>query len=113
MKPVTQTAEVSKAYGEDVNPALRFTFSYEELEKGDEIPAKETLDDEDIRNFVNARRKASARSSAQNETLRAAGIKAPTLEDPEVQVKTIVRALVAAGNSQEDAEKMARQLLGK
>jgi len=111
MKTVTVNAEVGKAYGETLPKPLPFSFSYDELEKGDAIPAKEQLDDEDIRNAVNAKRKASARSVEQNKVLRENGISAPTLEDPDVQFKTMVRTLVAAGAPQDVAEQMARATL--
>ena len=112
MKTVTKNAEVSKAYGTELAEALRFSYSYDELVKGDAIPAKEVPDDEDIRTFVNSKRNASARSTAQSQALKAAGIEAPTLEDPNVQLKTMIKVLVAAGRSESDAEQVARAALG-
>jgi len=113
-KLVKKVAEVSKAFGEDLDTPIRFSYEYEELQSGDEIPAKEALDADDMRKFVNARRNASARSKAQNEALSEAGIKAPELKDNvDLQIKTIVKALVAAGNTPDVAEQMARQLLNK
>lgn len=111
-KAVTKNAEVSKAYGTELPEAVKFSYSYDELAKGDTIPAKEVPDEEDIRTLVNSKRNASARSKAQNEALRAAGIEAPTLEDPNVQLKTMIKVLVAAGRSEADAEQVAKAALG-
>jgi hypothetical protein len=113
MKTIPKTATVEKAYGVDLAEPIKFSYSYDELEKTDEIPAKEMPDADDLRSFVNQRRNAAARSKAQNEALTAAGITKPTLEDPAEQFKQMVRVLVAAGKSQEVAEQIAKNALGQ
>lgn len=109
MKNVTKTATVSKFDQKVLDTPVEFSYSYEELEKGDAIPAKEELDDDDKRSFVNARRNASARAAEQTKALDAAGIKKAELSaNPQGQFNLIVKALVAAGNTVEQAETIAR-----
>jgi hypothetical protein len=112
--PKTQTkrARVETAYGQTLAEPVEFDYSYEELVKGDEIPAREMPDADDLRSFVNQKRNAAARSKAQNEALTAAGIQKPTLEDPDTRLRTMVKVLVAAGNTPEQAEQIARGALG-
>ena len=112
MKEINKSARVETAYGNTLAEPITFSYTYAELQKGDEIPAAEMPDADDIRSFVNQKRNAKARSAAQNEALSAAGIQKPTLEDPEVQLKTMVKVLVAAGNTEEVAEQQARTMLG-
>lgn len=111
-KTVNKSAKVETAYGQTLAEPVTFSYSYEELVKGDEIPSKEVPDADDLRTYVNQKRNAAARSSAQNDALTKAGIQKPTLEDPDVRLKTMVKVLVAAGNSESDAEQIARQALG-
>lgn len=111
-KQTSKTAEVSKAYGEELSSPIKFDYSYEELEKGDTIPPKEMPDDEGLISYVNQKRNAAARSAAQTKALKAAGIEAPTLEDAAFRFKQMVNILVAAGNTQEQAEQMAHTALG-
>jgi hypothetical protein len=112
MKEVTKRATVETAYGETLANPVKFSYTFNELERGDEIPTDKMPDADAIRSFVNQRENAAARSKAQNEALSAAGIQKPTLEDPAVQLATIVKALKASGKSQEQAEQMAKSLLG-
>lgn len=111
-KAVSKKATITKAYGQDIADPIEFSYSYDELAKGDEIPAKEVPDEEDIRGLVNSKRNAAARSKAQNEALKAAGISAPSLEDADFRLKQMVKVLVAAGRAEADAEQVARAALG-
>lgn len=111
-KTMPKTATVNTAYGQTLAEPIQFSYSYEELVKGDTIPADETPDESDLRAFVNQKRNAAARSKAQNEALSAAGIQKPTLEDADVRLKTMVKVLIAAGNSPEQAETIAKGALG-
>lgn len=111
-KNVTKTARVETAYGQTLAEPVSFIYEYDELTKNDAIPASEQPDADDLRSFVNQKRNAGARSKAQNEALTAAGIAKPTLEDPDVRLRTMVRVLVAAGNSEATAEQIARGALG-
>lgn len=111
-KTVTKTATVNTAYGQTLSEPIQFSYQFDELVKGDPIPADEQPDESDIRAYVNQKRNAAARSSAQNAALSEAGIQKPTLEDADVRLKTMVKVLVAAGNSAEEAEKIARGALG-
>lgn len=111
-KTVNKSAKVETAYGQTLAEPVTFSYSYEELVKGDEIPADEQPDADDLRSYVNQKRNATARSKAQNDALTAAGISKPTLEDPNVQLSTMVKVLVAAGKSAQEADTIARATLG-
>lgn len=111
-KTVKKSARIETAYGQTLAEPLTFSYEYEELGKSDAIPADEHPDADDLRSFVNQKRNAAARSKAQNEALTNAGISKPTLEDPTVRLATMVKVLVAAGNSQEQAEQIAKGALG-
>jgi hypothetical protein len=111
-KTVTKNAEISKAYGNDLPKPLPFSYSFEELQKGDEIPADEQPDAEDIRNLVNSKRNAKARAAASNQALTEAGVQKPTLESPEFRLASMVKVLVAAGKSEAEATELAKTVLG-
>lgn len=111
-KTIRKSAQVSTAFGQTLPQPISFTYDVEELQKGDEIPADEVPDADDIRSFVNQKRNAAARAKAQNEALAEAGIKKPTLDDPAVQLATMVKVLVAAGNDEATATAMAKNVLG-
>lgn len=111
-KTVDKRATVETAYGQTLAEPVKFAYSYVELEKGDEIPADEMPGADDIRSYVNQKRNAAARSKAQNDALTNAGIVKPTLEDAAVRFATMVKVLKAAGNTQDQAEQMAHQVLG-
>lgn len=112
MKKVTKKATVTTAYGQALSEPVEFLYEYEELVKGDAIPAKETPDEEDIRSLVNSKRNAAARSKFQSEALREAGINAPTLEDAGFRLKQMVKVLIADGRSEAEAEQVAKAALG-
>jgi hypothetical protein len=112
MKQVSKQATVETAYGNPLPEPVKFSYTYEELTKGDPIPAKEQPDVDDLITYVNQKRNAAARSAAQNEALKNAGIEKPTLEDPDVRLKTMVKVLVAAGNDEATATQIARNALG-
>jgi len=111
-KPIEKTATVETAYGQTLAEPIRFSYSYEELQKGDTIPSDEMPDADDLRSYVNQKRNAAARSKAQNAALDNAGIKKPTLDDPSVQFATMVKVLVASGKTAEQAEQIAKTALG-
>jgi hypothetical protein len=105
---VTKKATVSTAHGNALDTPIPFEYGFEELQKGDEIPAAEYPDASDILAWVNTKRNAAARSVRQNQVLTDAGITKPTLEDPNVAFATMVKSLMAQGKSREKAEKAAR-----
>lgn len=109
---VKRNATVKTAYGETLDKPIEFDYTFEELQEGDPIPEKEMPDEDGLRSFVNQRRNAAARASAQNEALSKAGIQKPTLEDPEVRFKTMVKVLLASGQTKEQAEAIAKSSLG-
>lgn len=111
-KIVKKSAEVKTFNGQTLPEAIPFDYEYEELQKGDEIPAKEQPDEDDLRTYVNTKRNSAARAKAQNEALNAAGIQKPTLEDPDFRLKQMVKILTASGMDEATAETTARGALG-
>lgn len=114
----TVDATVTKAFGQPVSTyvpnvnSLLFTFSYEELVEGDTIPDDEVLTPADILAAVNQKRYAAARAKAQAELFAEHKITKPgVLDTPEGQLANMVKTLVAAGQTQENAVKMAAQFL--
>jgi hypothetical protein len=114
-KTANKTATITKAFGEDLRTPLDFSYSYEELETGDEIPAKEVPDADDLLTFVNQRRNASARAAEQNKALKAAGYEPKPLEENQAaQIRMMVKALMAAdkNRTEADATQVAKTALG-
>lgn len=111
MKTVYKKATATKAYGNELPNPIEFQYSYEELQKGDEIPAKEMPDADDILGLVNAKRNASARAKAQTEAFNAAGIEKPSTDTPEFRFSVLVKTLVANGTPQDVAETTAKTLI--
>jgi hypothetical protein len=111
-KTVNKSAKVETAYGVTLADPVTFSYSYEELVKGDEIPAKEVPDADDLRTYTNQKRNAAARSSAQNDALTNAGVTKPTAEDPQVALAMMVKAMVAQRIPVEQATQIAKTALG-
>jgi hypothetical protein len=113
-KTVSKTATVETAYGQPLPTAVKFNYSYVELQKGDEIPAAELPKDNDelIRTYVNAKRNSAARAKAQTDALEAEGIVAPKSDDPKVVRRNFMRNLVLAGKSEDEATQIADTVLG-
>lgn len=111
-KQVDKTAEVKTFNGQTLPEPITFAYSFIELQKGDEIPADEQPDADDLRTYVNTKRNSSARAKAQNAALEAAGIQKPTLEDPDFRLKQMVKILSASGMDAATAETTARAALG-
>jgi hypothetical protein len=113
MKSETFKGTIESAYGKTLPQKLTFSGSFEAYENVQELrDANVFPKDEDIVAFVNAKEKANARQKAMNEVLSAAGIEKPTLEDPQVQLATIVKALRASGRSEDEAIALAETTLG-
>ena len=80
--------------------------------EGDTIPDDEVLTPADILAAVNNKRYAAARAKAQAELFSQHKITKPgVLDTPEGQLANMVKTLVAAGQTQENAVKMAAQFL--
>lgn len=108
-----KSAKVSKAFGQELDKEYTFTYSYDELAASDEVPADEALTAEDILGYINARRNAAARAKAQSELFDSLGVSKPKLLDTvDGRIAGMVKILVAAGNTVENATAMARQVLG-
>lgn len=113
MKSETFSGTMESAYGKTLPTPVKFSGSFESLESIEEVrAANEYPDDKEVVAWANAKRKASARQKSMNAALEAAGISKPTLEDPQVQLATIIKALRAAGRGEDEAIALAESTLG-
>ena len=115
-KTVNKTANAKTAYGEPIKlengaDSVSFDYEYVELESMGEVPEDEQPSEKQILNLVNSLRNATARNKAQAVAFDAAGIKAPSVDPAESRRRMFIKVLVADGNSQEAAEKLADQFL--
>jgi hypothetical protein len=111
-KTTTFKGVIENAYGKPLPTPVKYAGDFQELVKGDEIPAKEVPDADELLTYANNKRKANARQKSMQSALTAAGIEKPTLENPEEQFKQMVKILVTAGKTEEDARQMANANLG-
>jgi len=111
-KTTTFKGVIENAYGAQLPTPIKYEGEFEELVKGDEIPAKEAPDADELLAYVNNKRKANARQKSMQAALTASGIEKPTLEDPKVQFSQMVKILVTAGKSEDVAKQMANASLG-
>lgn len=115
MKTETFKGTIESAYGKPVSPALAFTGDFQAFETVSELRDKnEYPTDDEIVSFVNNKRKANKRQQVMQATLDAAGYEKPTLEtDTDLQVKGMVKSLVASGKyTEEQAIAFAKNALG-
>lgn len=109
MKTETFKSEVATAYGNRLPKPIPVSGSYEAFETADEVrSAQEWPSDAEVVTYVNNVRKQNARAKATTEALTAAGINKPTLDDAEFRLSEMIKILVKAGKSQEQAEQIAR-----
>lgn len=113
MKTEKFSGTMENAYGKVLPEPVKFSGSFEALETIEEVrAANEYPDDKEVIAWANAKRKASERQKAMNQALQDAGVTKPTLEDPQVQLATIIKALRAAGRSEDEAVALAENTLG-
>ena len=90
--------------GFDAVKAIAFKGTYEHILNFEDIPRDEKLSEADILKVVNDARKANARQKAMQDALDNAGVVKPTLESsPELQLRNMVKSLVASGKYTEEA----------
>lgn len=107
------TGTIETAYGKTLDRPLPYSGEATQYESVAE--AKEAgvwPSEKEILKSVNADLVQAGTAAARKSALDAAGIKAPTAEDPEVAFKILVKTMVAQGKSQEAAEQLAKQMLG-
>ena len=115
MNTETFKGTIENAYGQALPTAVKYEGKFEAYSSFDELKAANDLPSNDeILAFINTKRKNNARQAAMNAALTAAGIVKPTLEnDSDLQVKTMVKAMVASGKyNEEQATALAKQALG-
>ena len=113
-KTVEFDGTIENAFGLALETAVPYEGTYVHILDNASIPSDEQPSAEDILALVNNRRKANARQSAMNKALSDAGIEKPTLKDSvDLQIATLVKALVASGKYDKDgATKQAKAMLG-
>lgn len=112
MNTETFKGTIESAYGSPITP-LKFNGEYDAFETLDEVrEAGELPKDSEILEFVNNKRKANARQKKMTEVLTANGINKPTLEDPQFQLKSMIKILVATGKTEDVARQIAETTLG-
>ena len=113
MKVEKFSGKMENAYGKTLPAPVSFSGSFEAFENVDEVRAANSYpDDAEVVSWANAKRKASERQKAMNAALEEAGIAKPTLEDPQVQLATIIKALRASGRNEQEAIALAETTLG-
>lgn len=114
MKTEKFEGQIESAYGKTIEPALKYSGEFGRFENIDELRSRnEFPKDSEIVDMVNARRKANARQKAMTAALDAAGYEKPTLEnDVQLQLRTVYKALVANGKSEQEARDIASRTLG-
>jgi hypothetical protein len=115
MKQNKGKSTATTAYGEKLPKAITFPFDYSTYESADEIREKNDWPaDDDIVDFVNAKRLANARAKAQAAAFTAAGIEKPTLEsNDQLRLREMVKVLMSSGRyTDETAREMASTTLG-
>ena len=113
MKTETFKGTIESAYGQPLDSPLKFDGSFQAYESYDEAKTANDLPNQDEQlAFTNNKRKANARQKSMQAALDAAGINKPTLEDPQFQLKSMIKILVTAGRSEEAARQLAETTLG-
>ena len=113
MKNETFKGTIESAYGSPLATPVVFNGTFSAYENFDEMVQAQDLPSRDEQlALINNKRKANARQKAMQAALDAAGINKPTLDDPQVQLKTIIKALVASGKDEATATQIAEATLG-
>ncbi len=113
MKTEKFSGTMENAYGNVLPTPVKFSGSFEAFENVDEVKAANSYpDDKEVVAWANAKRKAAERQKSMNQALIDAGINKPTLEDPQVQLSTMIKVLKAAGRDEETAIDLAEKTLG-
>lgn len=109
-KKISGTIET--AYGKNLDTPLAYEGTTELFDTVEEAKSANAWpSDKEILKSVNADLVQAATASFRKAQLDAAGIKAPTAEDPEVAFKILVKTLVAQGKTQAKAEELATAML--
>src|ERR1044072_8937357 len=104
MKKETFKGSVSSAYGETLPKAIDFNGEFEAYENPQEVrTGGDWPTDNDVVDYVNAKRKAAARAKATEAALSAAGYEKPDHSKPEYRRKRMIADFVAMGVSQDIA----------
>lgn len=112
MKTETFKGTIESAFGSPLASPVTFSGNFTAYENYEEMTTAQDLPSRDEQlAFINNKRKANARQKSMQEALTAAGVNKPTLEDPQVQLKTIIKALVASGRSEAEATSIAEATL--
>lgn len=113
MKTETFSGTIENAYGNPLPSPVKFNGNFSAYETIEEVRTANVFpSDKEIIAFINSKEKANERQKSMTAALTAAGIQKPTLEDPAVQYRDMVKILTVSGKSQAEAEKVAAAVLG-
>lgn len=113
MKTEKFSGSVASAYGETLKTPVKFDGSFEAYENPQEVrTGGDWPTDNDIVDYVNAKRKASARAKATENALTLAGYEKPDLSKPEYRRKRMIADFVAMGVPQDIATQQVDAILG-
>lgn len=114
MKTTTFSASTETAWGKPLTAPIKYDGKFQAFETMEEIRnVGEFPSDTEIITFVNAKRKAAARSKALTAALEGAGYEKPTMEtDVLMQLKTLYKVYIAAKKPEDEARKLAASTLG-
>jgi len=114
MKTEKFKGKIENAYGKPLAVALPYEAEFDSFESIAEVNAANAYPkDADIVDFLNAKAKANARQKGMQVALDAAGIIKPTLEnDGQLRLRSMLKILVAAGKTEDEAKALASATLG-
>ena len=112
MKTEKFNGSVSSAYGEVLKSPVKFDGEFKAFENPAEVrEAGEWPSESDVVDYVNAKRKASARAKATENALTLAGYEKPDLSKPEYRRKRMIADFVAMGVPQDIAANQVDTIL--
>jgi hypothetical protein len=109
-KQTEVNASVASAYGQEMKEAIKFKFSFEELDANvpaDVEKAKSEFEDSDYVATINAKRRAAARAKQTEKVLSEAGYEKPAKDDPKVIFANLLRQFRNGGMAEEQAKQIA------
>lgn len=115
METKTATATAATAYGQPINPPLKYDYSWEIYTSKDElVAAKDELTLDEQVKVRNSEHQTAARQKAQQAAYDAAGIVKPTIEtDDQLRLREFFKILMSSKKySEQEARTLAAGTLG-
>jgi hypothetical protein len=107
----TGIGKVEEFMGKPVSPAIEYSFSWKAYENvGEAKNSEDWPNDADMLKFVNQRAERSAKAQSYQTAIK--DLKSAYENSNEFKIAQLVKAAVAAGFSQAEAEALAQSKLG-